>query len=96
MAGFFLKLGGAREDRTPDLVIANDALSQLSYGPKGSAILAMRLRIANRSACDRRATARKASLRGPNARQAGAQLSRGRSRAGRGRSPGARMALVTT
>ena len=25
--------GGAREDRTPDLVIANDALSQLSYGP---------------------------------------------------------------
>ena len=27
------KFGGAREDRTPDLVIANDALSQLSYGP---------------------------------------------------------------
>ena len=27
------KDGGAREDRTPDLVIANDALSQLSYGP---------------------------------------------------------------
>jgi hypothetical protein len=25
--------GGAEEDRTPDLVIANDALSQLSYGP---------------------------------------------------------------
>lgn len=25
--------GGAKEDRTPDLVIANDALSQLSYGP---------------------------------------------------------------
>src|SRR5690606_30362010 len=29
----FLERGGAREDRTPDLVIANDALSQLSYGP---------------------------------------------------------------
>src|SRR5262249_13025153 len=29
--------GGAEGDRTPDLVIANDALSQLSYGPKGGA-----------------------------------------------------------
>ena len=27
------KDGGARRDRTADLVIANDALSQLSYGP---------------------------------------------------------------
>jgi hypothetical protein len=27
------KVGGARRDRTADLVIANDALSQLSYGP---------------------------------------------------------------
>jgi hypothetical protein len=27
------KAGGARRDRTADLVIANDALSQLSYGP---------------------------------------------------------------
>ena len=26
--------GGAEGDRTPDLVIANDALSQLSYCPK--------------------------------------------------------------
>ena len=26
-------VGGAEGDRTPDLVIANDALSQLSYGP---------------------------------------------------------------
>jgi hypothetical protein len=26
-------VGGAEEDRTPDLVIANDALSQLSYSP---------------------------------------------------------------
>ncbi len=26
-------IGGAEEDRTPDLVIANDALSQLSYSP---------------------------------------------------------------
>jgi hypothetical protein len=30
----FLENGGAEGDRTPDLVIANDALSQLSYGPK--------------------------------------------------------------
>ena len=28
-----LKIGGAEEDRTPDLCIANAALSQLSYGP---------------------------------------------------------------
>jgi hypothetical protein len=28
--------GGARRDRTADLVIANDALSQLSYGPAKS------------------------------------------------------------
>ena len=27
------KVGGAEGDRTPDLVIANDALSQLSYSP---------------------------------------------------------------
>jgi hypothetical protein len=26
-----LGIGGEEEDRTPDLVIANDALSQLSY-----------------------------------------------------------------
>jgi hypothetical protein len=30
------KAGGARRDRTADLVIANDALSQLSYGPFAS------------------------------------------------------------
>jgi hypothetical protein len=30
------KRGGARRDRTADLVIANDALSQLSYGPFAS------------------------------------------------------------
>ncbi len=27
--------GGAREDRTPDLMIANHSLSQLSYDPDG-------------------------------------------------------------
>ena len=27
--------GGADRDRTDDLVVANDALSQLSYGPMG-------------------------------------------------------------
>ena len=26
--------GGAKEDRTPDLLLARQALSQLSYGPK--------------------------------------------------------------
>jgi hypothetical protein len=34
--------GGAEEDRTPDLVIANDALSQLSYGPVTGLILKIR------------------------------------------------------
>src|SRR5690606_7778020 len=33
--GFRLHLGGARRDRTAALVVANDALSQLSYGPEG-------------------------------------------------------------
>ena len=33
------KAGGARRDRTADLVIANDALSQLSYGPVMAASL---------------------------------------------------------
>ena len=33
LPGQLLMSGGAEEDRTPDLVIANDALSQLSYGP---------------------------------------------------------------
>ena len=29
-----MKSGGAEGDRTPDLLIANEALSQLSYGPR--------------------------------------------------------------
>jgi hypothetical protein len=29
------KLGGARRDRTDDLLVANQTLSQLSYGPVG-------------------------------------------------------------
>ena len=28
-----LKIGGASQDRTDDLIVANDALSQLSYSP---------------------------------------------------------------
>jgi hypothetical protein len=32
------KAGGARRDRTADLIIANDALSQLSYGPVPAAL----------------------------------------------------------
>ena len=30
---FELGVGGAKGDRTPDLIAASDALSQLSYGP---------------------------------------------------------------
>ena len=33
------KAGGARRDRTADRVIANDALSQLSYGPVATGML---------------------------------------------------------
>ena len=29
----FKKIGGASRDRTDDLIVANDALSQLSYSP---------------------------------------------------------------
>ena len=36
-SGEAAKAGGARRDRTADLVIANDALSQLSYGPVAAA-----------------------------------------------------------
>ncbi len=34
LQGTVERCGGAREDRTPDLVNAIHALSQLSYGPK--------------------------------------------------------------
>ena len=34
-------IGGAEGDRTPDLVIANDALSRLSYGPNGNKMCAI-------------------------------------------------------
>ncbi len=33
MAGVSRKFGGAKGDRTPDLLTASQALSQLSYGP---------------------------------------------------------------
>src|SRR5262245_14915587 len=33
-SGGAAKAGGAEGNRTPDLLIANEALSQLSYGPK--------------------------------------------------------------
>ena len=32
-AAKLLKYGGASRDRTDDLIVANDALSQLSYSP---------------------------------------------------------------
>ena len=31
-------IGGAEGDRTPDLMTASHALSQLSYGPKGKLV----------------------------------------------------------
>jgi hypothetical protein len=34
-----LKFGGASRDRTDGLVVANDALSQLSYSPTGECLL---------------------------------------------------------
>ena len=38
-AGRLEKIGGAEEDRTPDLCIANAALSQLSYRPMKTMLL---------------------------------------------------------
>ena len=37
------KIGGASRDRTDDLIVANDALSQLSYSPVCGGIVAARL-----------------------------------------------------
>ena len=37
-SAFFCLTGGAAGNRTPDLVIANDALSQLSYSPVFSSL----------------------------------------------------------
>ncbi len=36
-----LRIGGAKEDRTPDLLRARQALSQLSYGPVVLRVLAV-------------------------------------------------------
>jgi hypothetical protein len=38
-----VKAGGAEGGRTPDLLIANEALSQLSYGPGQNATVLRRL-----------------------------------------------------
>ena len=40
--GAFFRYGGAEEDRTPDLRIANATLSQLSYGPFSRAFSILR------------------------------------------------------
>jgi hypothetical protein len=54
------KIGGASRDRTDDLIVANDALSQLSYSPtcgelrRDSVILSVFFRRAKRSASERR------------------------------------------
>ena len=42
-----LRFGGAGRDRTGDLIVANDALSQLSYSPKGVVIIVKRGQIYN-------------------------------------------------
>ena len=45
---FIRLIGGADRDRTDDLVIANDALSQLSYGPTVLIICGLCLRVSSR------------------------------------------------
>ena len=40
MPGIKLEFGGAGRDRTGDLLVANEALSQLSYSPTDISILA--------------------------------------------------------
>ena len=46
-----LVVGGAEEDRTPDLCIANAALSQLSYRPISGAILLNMADVRKRRLC---------------------------------------------
>jgi hypothetical protein len=52
------RFGGASRDRTDDLIVANDALSQLSYSPtcgelrRDSVILSVFFRRAKRSASE--------------------------------------------
>ena len=43
--------GGAREDRTPDLLRAKQALSQLSYGPKNWALAFLLIKASCEAAC---------------------------------------------
>ncbi|GAC43688.1 hypothetical protein PPOP_3087, partial [Paenibacillus popilliae ATCC 14706] len=43
--------GGAKEDRTPDLLLARQALSQLSYGPKMNSIKTEQMNEAIGSLC---------------------------------------------
>ena len=43
------RIGGAKEDRTPDLLRARQALSQLSYGPGFTGLVLARLRYARLS-----------------------------------------------
>jgi hypothetical protein len=46
-------IGGAEEDRTPDLRIANATLSQLSYRPTRRRIIAAAAEVAKPSAINR-------------------------------------------
>ena len=50
---YLIQLGGADRDRTDDLVIANDTLFQLSYGPdnKKYASLAKKTQVNNLILC---------------------------------------------
>ena len=69
-----IEIGGAREDRTPDLLRARQALSQLSYGPflldlfssacvalvaRSVTYLSMLLRSLRRTPCQRKKSLRK-------------------------------------
>ena len=73
--------GGAEGNRTPGLIIANDALYQLSYGPTGA------LSGPGRGDCQ---GTRKRPIRKIRAAQAGVRLSTKRSRSAAGRAPASR------
>ena len=46
--------GGAERDRTADLVIANDALSQLSYSPVPTGLVCTKIGMEGKRICGRR------------------------------------------
>ena len=53
-----LEIGGAEEDRTPDLLRARQALSQLSYGPFSKPLTELTLALLGKSFRSRRVKAK--------------------------------------